>query len=83
MSEINITCSSNYSESRLWVIWDKGIDPNAPRQIFSGYLDPDGVTGPLGVYSADGIYGSIVYKRSDGPTEVVDDVTDGSQIAMD
>ena len=83
MSEINATFKSNYSESRRWVIVDTGRDPNSPPVIFDGYLDPNGLTSALPLYSADGIYGKVIYQRSDGPQQVVDSITDGSQISMD
>jgi hypothetical protein len=83
MPEISATFKSTYSESRRWIIWDQGRDPNSPPTIFDGYLGSDDVTGSLTIYSADGTYGKIAYQRSDGPVEIVDDVTDGSQVSME
>jgi hypothetical protein len=82
MATITATFKSDYSESRGWVIYDIAVDPNAPQQIFQGYLGPNDSTGPLNMYSSDGIYGTAMYQRTDGsPTRV--DVSDQSTISMD
>ena len=83
MSDISATFKSNYSESRHWSIVDQGRDPNLPPVIFDGYLAPNEVTSPLTIYSEDGIYGKIAYQRSDGAVQIVDTVTDGSEVPMD
>jgi len=83
MPTITATFRSNYSESRKWVIVDAGRDPNAPPVIFDGYLEPDQTTAAISIYSADGVYGVVNYQRSDGPIQVVDDVTDGADVRMD
>jgi len=70
-------------DSRAWVIKDYGIDPNAPRVIFSDYLGPDDATAALGLYSSDGVYGKASYQRSDGAETMVDDITDGSEVRME
>jgi hypothetical protein len=82
MSEISATFKNNYSESRHWVIVDSGRDPNSPPVIFDGYLAPNEVTSPLSLFSDDGIYGKVFYQRSDGPQQVVDSITEGSQVSM-
>ena len=83
MANITATFRNTYGESRRWVIWDTGRDPNSPPIIFDGYLDPDGATNPLAIYSADGIYGTVQYQRSDGARTVQDSITDGSEVRMD
>lgn len=62
---------------------DRGRDPNAPSLIFDGCLAPNEATSKLGLYSSDGIYGQAAYQRSDGPVQIVDLITNGSQISMD
>lgn len=82
MANIYAQFKNNYSESRKWVIIDLGRDPNAPPVVFNDYLDPNGVTDALQIYSSDGTWGKVQYQRSDGPAQVVDDVTDGSTVSM-
>jgi|GEM_PF-6496671 hypothetical protein len=80
MPDISATFSSDYSESRKWVIVDTGRDPNAPPVVFDGYLEPNGVTPPIALYS-DGFGAHVTYQRSDGaPTNV--DVSDGDAVRM-
>ncbi len=83
MAQINATFKSSYSDSRAWVIKDYGIDPNSPRIIFNDYLGPGDVTAPLSLYSIDGVYGQASYQRSDGAEQMVDSITDGSEISME
>jgi anti-sigma regulatory factor (Ser/Thr protein kinase) len=83
MGQVNATFKNNYGDSRAWVIKDYGIDPNAPRVIFSDYLGPDDATAALGLYSSDGVYGKASYQRSDGAETMVDDITDGSEVRME
>lgn len=81
MAQITATFQSDYSESRHWTIVDVGIDQNSPLGIFDGYLASGDVTGPLQLYSEDGLHGLAMYQRSDGaPTRV--DVSDGDQVKM-
>lgn len=82
MAEISATFTNNYGESRQWAIWDTGIDPNSPKLLFNDYLAP-GASTAQNLYSADGIYGSARYQRSDGAAQVVDSITDGSQVSME
>jgi len=81
MANIMATFVSNYSDSRQWAIWDRGIDPNSPRPLFNDYLAP-GESTQQTLYSADGIYGFAQYQRSDGPLQLVDNITDGSQVSI-
>ena len=83
MASIHATFRNTYGESRRWIIWDTGRDPNSPPMIFDGYLDPDGATSPLAVYSADGTFGTVQYQRSDGAPTVGDNITDGSEVRME
>jgi hypothetical protein len=83
MAYVNATFCNNYSESRLFVIWDQKRDPNAPPEIFRGYLDPNQCTDSLSIYTGDDLWGQVVYQRSDGAQTVVDTITDGSTVNMD
>jgi hypothetical protein len=82
MGSIQVTFTNNTDNSRAWAIWDTGIDPNAPKQIFSDYLDAGASTASLTLYS-DGSYGQAAYQRSDGPLQNASDVTDGSNVEME
>ncbi len=82
MANISATFVNNYSDSRQWAIWDTGIDPNSPKLLFNDYLAA-GASTQQSLYSADGIYGSAQYQRSDGPVQVVDNITDQSQVSME
>jgi len=83
MAQISATFKNSYGDSRRWVIWDIGRDPNSPPVIFDGYLDPDQSTAALALYSADGVYGNATYQRSDGAATNVDTITDGSEVDME
>jgi hypothetical protein len=78
MADISAAFRSRYSESRLWVIWDLGRDPNAPPEIFRGYLDPDADTGWLTLQGA----GLVLYQRSDGSATRQDNIRDGDTVDM-
>lgn len=82
MASVKAVFRNTYGESRRWVIWDIGRDPNSPPVVFDGYLDPDAATDPLEIYSADGIYGKTQYQRSDGAATIEDNITDGSEVRM-
>jgi hypothetical protein len=81
MANITATFVNGYGDSRQWAIWDTGIDPNSPKLLFNDYLAPGDST-QQSLYSADGIYGSARYQRSDGAPQVVDSITDQSQVSM-
>ena len=83
MANINATFCNNYSDSRLWVIFDMKRDPNAPPEIFNGYLDPNQCTDSLSLYAGDDLWGKAMYQRSDGAQNIVDTITDGSTVNMD
>lgn len=82
MATMQVTFTNGTDSSRAWVIWDTGIDPNAPKQLFADYLDAGASTDALSLYS-DGTYGQAAYQRSDGPLQNVSDVTDGSNVSME
>jgi hypothetical protein len=82
MANIRAVFRNTYSESRRWVIVDTGRDPNSPPTIYDGYLDPDGTTDPLDIYSGDGIYGQVQYQRADGAPTVEANIVDGSEVRM-
>jgi hypothetical protein len=79
MSDINVTFTNNYGESRHYAIADLGRDPNMPPRIFDGYLGASQTTDPIAV-QADG---KIEYQRSDGPVQVVDSLHDGDNVKME
>jgi hypothetical protein len=81
MGDISVMFHNNYGESRHFMIWDMGRDPNSPPLIFDGYLDKDQKTDWLTVY-ADGAWGKVLYQRSDGAATNVD-VSNGDDVAMD
>jgi hypothetical protein len=83
MPSINATFKNAYGESRAWDIQDIGIDPNLPKPVFSGYLDADASTDPIALHSGDGVYATALYKRSDGAANVVDNITDGTEVRME
>ncbi len=83
MADINASFCNNYGESRLFVIWDLKRDPNAPPEIFRGYLEPSQCTNVLSLYAGDDLWGQVAYQRSDGAQNVVDTITDGSTVSMD
>jgi hypothetical protein len=83
MASIRATFRNTYGESRRWVIWDTARDPNSPPIVFDGYLDADGTTNALEIYSADGVYGRVLCQRSDGAPTVEDNITDGSEVRME
>jgi hypothetical protein len=83
MPDIHVTFTNGYGESRQYEIWDLERDPNAPPQIFNGYLDSDQTTEPLGVLSNDFGGSRVAYKRSDGPQQVVDSLSEGDNVRMD
>ncbi len=84
MSGANITAffTNNTSDAAAFVIYDRGIDPNAPRQVFGDYLTPGASTPELTLWSPDGIYGHVTYVRSGGAPQVLDTVTNGSTVPM-
>jgi hypothetical protein len=71
---------NGYGESRRYVIYDVGRDPNSPQQIFDGYLEPNQSTAALSLYQVD-ITAHALYQRSDGPQQNVD-VSDGDTVTM-
>ncbi len=81
MSDINVTFTNNYGESRHFQIWDVGRDPNQPPEVFDGYLDENQTTDWIALHG-DGSYGRVMYKRSDGAATTLD-VTDGNNVDMD
>ena len=83
MPDIHVTFTNNYGESRLYQIWDLGRDPNAPPEIFNGYLDKDQSTDALAVHSNDFGETRILYQRSDGPQQVIDGFSEGDNIKME
>ncbi|MBI4790241.1 MAG: hypothetical protein HY782_24670 [Chloroflexi bacterium] len=83
MSTVYAAFCNNYSESRLYVIWDLKRDPNAPPVIFNGYLDSDQCTDWLPIYTGDDLWGKVLYQRSDGPQQIVDTITDSTTVRMD
>jgi hypothetical protein len=82
MPDIVATFKSDFSESRKWTIWDTGRDPNAPLTIFDGYLEPEQVTDSLTIYSEDGVYGIVAYKRSDSAVTGEVSVTADSEVSI-
>ncbi len=83
MANINATFCNNYSESRLYVIWDLKRDPNAPPELFRGYLEPNQCTDSLSLYTGDDVWATVAYQRSDGAQNIVDSITDGSTVPME
>jgi hypothetical protein len=83
MPDIHVTFTNGYGESRQYQIWDLGRDPNAPPQIYSGYLDTNQSTDPLAVHSNDFGESRVAYQRSDGPQQVVDSLSEGDNVRMD
>ena len=81
MQEITATFCSHFAESTLWTIIDIGRDPDAPTELFSGYLGPDECAGPYALGSKDGHYGHAGWKRGDSTYEE-DDVVDGARVEM-
>jgi hypothetical protein len=79
MSDINVTFTNNYGESRHYGIADLGRDPNSPPRVFDGYLDANQTTDPIVIHSS----GRIEYQRSDGPVQVVDNIHDGDNVKME
>ncbi|MDQ3742635.1 MAG: hypothetical protein M3320_06020 [Actinomycetota bacterium] len=79
---INAEFENRYGENRQFVIYDTGIDPNAPRQIFSDYLAPGARTPQLQLWASDEIYGRALYQRSDGAPTVADSITNNSVVWM-
>ena len=83
MPDITVTFTNKYCESRRYGIWDLGRDPNSPPQIFDGYLDTNQSTDPLGVHSSDFGETRVMYQRSDGAQQVVDNLSDGGNVSME
>ncbi len=83
MGYVNASFCNNYGDSRLYVIWDLKRDPNAPPEIFRGYLDPNQCTDTLALYAGDDLWGEVLYQRSDGAQNIVDSITDGSTVSME
>lgn len=81
MPEISAKFCNHFSESRFWTILDVARDPNAPQELFTGYLEPGECAGPLTLYSADGQFGHARWGRSDGSMEE-DDVVNGARVEM-
>lgn len=81
MSDIKVMFKNHYGDSRRYVIWDEGRDPNDPPVVFDGYLDAGQATDWLSLHG-DGSYGRVKYQRSDGAATTVD-VSDGSNVDMD
>jgi hypothetical protein len=82
MATMQVTFTNGTDSSRAWAIWDTGIDPNVPKQVFADYLAAGASTDGLTLYS-DGSYGQAAYQRSDGPVQNVPDVSDGSTVSME
>jgi hypothetical protein len=83
MGNINATFCNNYSEKRMWWIWDIKSDPNVPPKIFEGYLEPNQCTDSLPLYTGDDLWGQAMYQRSDGAQNIVDTITEGSTVQME
>ena len=83
MASISASFCNNFGDSRLYVIVDAKRDPNAPPEIFRGYLEPNQSTDVLSLYSGDDSWGQVIYQRSDGAPTVVDTITDGSTVSME
>jgi hypothetical protein len=83
MPDINATFTNNYGDSRQYAIWDLGRDPNSPPVIFNDYLDANQSTNPLAVHSNDFGETRVMYQRSDGPQQVVDNISDGDNVSME
>jgi hypothetical protein len=81
MSDIKVTFTNHYGESRHYTIWDEGRDPNQPPVVFDGYLDSGQATDWIELHG-EGSYGRVKYQRSDGAATTVD-VTDGNNYDMD
>jgi hypothetical protein len=82
MATMQVTFTNNNSESHACLISDVGIDPNVPKQLFSGYLDAGASTDQLTLYS-DGTYGHAAYQLSGHAIQDVPDITDGTNVAME
>ena len=82
MANINASFCNNYGESRLYVILDIKRDPNAPPEIFRGYLEPGQCTDTLSIYTGSDVWGSVIYQRSDGAPTTVDVINDGDTVQM-
>jgi len=78
---ISANFQNHYSETRRHVIYDTA-DQNAPVEIFSANLEKDGETGMLSLSTYDGSYGRVLYQRSDGPQQIVDNISDQSTVSM-
>jgi hypothetical protein len=83
MPDIQVTFTNNTSDSHACSILDIGIDPNAPKQLFSDYLDAGASTAALALHSDDGIYGHAAYQLSGGAIQNVPDITDGTNVEME
>ena len=83
MPDISVSFTNNYGDSRQYAIWDLGRDPNSPPVIFNDYLDSNQSTSPLPVHSNDFGETRVMYQRSDGPQQVVDNLSDGDSVSME
>jgi hypothetical protein len=83
MPDISVTFTNSYGDSRQYGIWDLGRDPNSPPVIFNDYLDSNQSTSPLPVHSNDFGETRVMYQRSDGPQQVVDNLSDGDNVPME
>jgi hypothetical protein len=82
VAEIIAKFCSHFSESRLWTILDIGRDPEAPMELFSGYLESGECAGPFTLYSKDGHFGHAGWRRSDASIMEEGDVEDGGTVEM-
>ncbi|SAK83688.1 hypothetical protein AWB78_04143 [Caballeronia calidae] len=82
MATLTASFVNGHGSSIRYQIVDTSRDPNSPPVLFDNYLEPDQSTGDLQLYSADGVYASVTYFRSDGYSEVKPDITDGSAVRL-
>lgn len=80
MGDINAKFRNNYSENRLWVVWDLGRDSGNPPVVFNGYLDSGAETDWITLSDA----GDVQYQRpTDGAVTHPMTVNDGDTVNMD
>jgi hypothetical protein len=82
MATLTASFINGHGSSIRYQIVDTARDPNSPPVLFDNYLDPEQSTGDLQLYSADGVYGSVTYIRSDGYSQVQSDITDGTAVRL-
>lgn len=77
---VSATFRNDSGVSDKFTVWDIGISPKDPKQLFDDYLAPNADTGPLSFYK-DNIYGHARYKRAGGTQNDLD-VSDGQVVSM-